>query len=189
MADDLSLIQKIKKDQDEDCLKELISRHSGIYLQIVNQTISDQSNVCKSDIIDEKDLFIYEKALKYDPNRNIKFSTYLGNEIRWKCLNIHNRAKKYEYCDVGSQEEHLVDKDYFSESSEKEVVDLIFEKAEKSEDHRVRKSIQMRYKDGFRNKLTPWEKIANKLKLSIQGCINIHNRFIKEIKKEVNYDQ
>lgn len=188
MADDLSLIQKIKEDQDEECLKELISRHSGIYLQIVNQTISDQSNVCKTDIMDEKDLFIYEKALKYDPNRNIKFSTYLGNEIRWKCLNIHNKAKKYEYCDVGSQEEHLIDKDYLLEFSKLEIINLIFDKAEKSEDARVRKIIQMRYKDGVRNKLTPWKKIAKKLKLSIQGCINIHEKFIKEIKKEFKHD-
>lgn len=189
MADDLSLIQKIKEDQDEDCLKELISRHSGIYLQIVNQTISDQSNVCKTDIMDEKDLFIYEKALKYDPNRNIKFSTYLGNEIRWKCLNIHNKAKKYEYCDVGSQEEHLLDRDYLLEFANSEIINLIFERAEKNEDPRVRKIIHMRYKDGVRNKLTPWKKIAKKMNLSIQGCINIHKKFIKEIKKEFKYDQ
>ena len=46
----------------------------------------------------------------------------------------------------------------------------------------------MRYKDGVRNKLTPWKKIAKKLKLSIQGCINIHEKFIKEIKKEFKHD-
>lgn len=186
MADDLSLIQEIKNSNDESCLKELIAKHSGIYLQIVNQTISDQSNINKNDIIDDKDLFIYEKALNFDPNRNIKFSTYLGNEIKWKCLNIHNKAKKYEYCDVGAQSEHLIDKDYVQEMLDNEAVFLIYDKAEKYPDERVRKIIQMRYRDCKKNKLTPWKRIAKKLKLSIQGCINIHNRFIKEVKRELN---
>ena len=34
-------------------------------------------------------------------------------------------------------------------------------------------------------KLTPWKKIAKKLDLSIQGCINIHNKHLTEIKKYV----
>jgi DNA-directed RNA polymerase specialized sigma subunit len=186
MSDDLSLIEQIKVSNNESCLKELIAKHSGIYLQIVNQTISDKSNVNKNDIFDDKDLFIYEKALKFDPNRNIKFSTYLGNEIKWKCLNIHNKAKKYEYCDVGDQSEHLVDKDYTKEYLDRESISLIYEKADKFPDSRVRKIIQMRYRDCDKNKLTPWKKIAKKLKLSIQGCINIHNRFIKEVKYELN---
>lgn len=188
MADDLSLIQKIKTEQDESCLKELIARHSGIYLQMVNQTISDQSNVNKNDIMDEKDWFIYEKALKYDPNRNIKFSTYLGNEIRWKCLNIHNKAKKYEYSDIGDHSENLVEKNQLEEYCKQEIINRIFEIAEQNPDWRVRKIVQMRYKGGKRNKLMPWKKIAKKLQLSIQGCINIHERFIKDVRKNLNYD-
>lgn len=188
MADDLSLIKEIKKSNDENCIKELIAKHSGIYSQIVNETISDQSNINKNDIMDDKNLFIYQKALKFDPSRNMKFSTYLGLEIKWKCLNMHNKAKNYEYCDVGNETEHLVDKDYIKEYIDFETVNLIYEMAEKNPDHRVRKIIQMRYKDCKSNKLTPWKKIAKKLKLSIQGTINIHNRFIKEIKSELkNY--
>jgi hypothetical protein len=41
----------------------------------------------------------------------------------------------------------------------------------------------MRYAD--KKKLTPWKKIAKKLDLSIQGCINIHNNFLNKIKKYV----
>lgn len=186
MADDLSLIEKIKTNNNENCLKELIAKHSGIYLQIVNQTISDKSNINKYDIMDEKDLFIYQKALNFDPNRKMKFSTYLGNEIRWKCLNIHNKAKKYEYCDINDQSEYLFDKDYIKEYVDHESISLIYEIAEKNIDQRVRKIIQMRYRDCKKNKLTPWKEIAKNLNLSIQGCINIHNRFIKEIKNELN---
>jgi hypothetical protein len=41
----------------------------------------------------------------------------------------------------------------------------------------------MRYFES--KKLTPWKKIAKKLDLSIQGCINIHNKHLTEIKKYV----
>ena len=52
-----------------------------------------------------------------------------------------------------------------------------------SKDERVKKIFKMRYKNGTR--LTPWKKIAKKLDLSIQGCINIHNKHLTEIKKYV----
>ena len=41
----------------------------------------------------------------------------------------------------------------------------------------------MRYSGN--RKLTPWKKIAKKLDLSIQGCINIHNNYLEEIKNYV----
>ena len=53
----------------------------------------------------------------------------------------------------------------------------------KIKDDRVRKIFKMRYCSD--KKLTPWKKIAKKLDLSIQGCINIHNKHLTEIKKYV----
>jgi len=54
---------------------------------------------------------------------------------------------------------------------------------EESKDERVKKIFKMRYKSGTR--LTPWKKIAKNLGLSIQGCINIHNKHLQEIKRYV----
>ena len=42
----------------------------------------------------------------------------------------------------------------------------------------------MRY-DSDNNKLIPWKAISSKMNLSIQGCINIHNKFINKHKKEL----
>jgi hypothetical protein len=42
----------------------------------------------------------------------------------------------------------------------------------------------MRYGSDY-NKLIPWKNIAKKLRMSIQGCINIHNKFIEQTKKEL----
>ena len=59
----------------------------------------------------------------------------------------------------------------------------VFKIINNSQDPRVQKIFKMRYQDG--KKLTPWKKIAKKLDLSIQGCINIHNKHLTEIKKYV----
>ena len=41
---DLTLIHKIKEENDEDSLLELINRHSGIYHTMVNQFMSHPQN-------------------------------------------------------------------------------------------------------------------------------------------------
>ena len=64
---------------------------------------------------------------------------------------------------------------------------FMFEKCLKNEkDERVKKIVDMRYGMG-NNRLTPWRVIAEELEMSIQGCINVHNRFINKVKKEGNY--
>ena len=63
----------------------------------------------------------------------------------------------------------------------------VFEKClEEEKDERVKKIVDMRYGAG-NNKLTPWRHIAEELNMSIQGCINVHNKFINKVKKEGNY--
>ena len=57
--------------------------------------------------------------------------------------------------------------------------------AKKDPDLRVRKIFELRYLIGEDNKVMPWKKIAKKLDLSIQGCINIHNSFITKIKNKI----
>jgi len=55
----------------------------------------------------------------------------------------------------------------------------------KESDERVKKIIDIRY-NSDNIKLIPWRVIADELKLSIQGCINIHDRFIAKVQKELN---
>ena len=97
MDPDICLIERIKNERDSDSLQMLIDRHSGIYLDTVNKIISNTCGfVDKGEIINDKDYSIYSAALKYEPSRNTKFSTYLANETRWRCLNIYNKNKKFQ---------------------------------------------------------------------------------------------
>ena len=58
----------------------------------------------------------------------------------------------------------------------------------KDPDSRIAKIFSMRYLEGDNNKVMPWKNIGDNLELSIQGCINIHDKAINKIKKELSKD-
>jgi RNA polymerase sigma factor (sigma-70 family) len=187
MDSDISLIENIKQNNDSESLKELINRHSGIYVDIVNKTVSDSCEFMdKQQILSDKDYSIYSAALKFKVDKNTKFSTYLANETRWRCLNMFNKNKKMieEPLD-DSIKEKSSSEDFLSDLQQKEIVLKILHLAENNPDKRVKKILDMRYCFGY-NKAHSWKEISEHLNMSIQGCIDIHNKFIQKIKKEIN---
>jgi RNA polymerase sigma factor (sigma-70 family) len=188
MESDLSLIEKVKNNSDVDSLQLLIERHSGIYLNMINSVIPNSCDFLdKDDLIEDKNFSIYKAIMNYDESKNTKFSTYLGNETRWKCLNLFNRGTKYKYLDINdfNDDQNLSNDTVVQDISSKEMLDKVFNLADTHEDQRVKKIINLRYKVGNKNKTMPWKDISEKVNVSIQGCINIHDRFIEEIKKEL----
>ncbi len=193
---DTALIEGIKNTQEPtECLTELIARHSGIYMTMVhNYTPSVKSSgpSYKAELIQDKNYYIYQAALKYDDSKQAKFSTYLGNETRWMCLNLWNKNKNKKLKEIGL--DVLVKRDPHSEDKEQEILsnqeilDKIMDIAESLGDKRIVKIFKMRYTDSTGNKVTPWKTISQKLNLSIQGCINIHNKALNNIKKELQKD-
>jgi hypothetical protein len=94
---DVKLTENLKNNvEPEASLRELVDRHSGIFLDIINNYVPNNSPTChKQDIIDELEYYVYNAGLKYDQTRGAKFSTFLGNEAKWLCLNQHHKNKKY----------------------------------------------------------------------------------------------
>lgn len=173
----------------EESLNELVQRHSGIFITMVNNyspthTSGIVSN--RSDLLNDRNYYIYKAAIKYDETKNTKFSTHLGNETRWLCLNIYNKNKNskevnLDYANMGEKEKSIPEQ----EKIDLEVLSKIMGMINNNPDNRVSKIFKMRYVDGQKNSVMPWNKVCKPLKLSIQGCINIHNKAIKKIKKEL----
>ena len=151
--------------------------------------------VDRDDVIEDKDFSIYRAILSFDPTRNTKFSTYLGNDTKWKCYNMFNRAKKYaplEYAhldiDEMKQDKRFVDEAFETTLKTRETfqqIHKIYDFALEQPDKRVALIVELRYKIGQGNTTMPWKKVAEKVGISIQGCINIHNKFLKEVKKNL----
>jgi hypothetical protein len=186
---DLTLISNIQTTNDETSLLELIDRHSGIFHSMVNHFMSHpQNSLDKSQLVGERESTIYSSALNYDPTRKTKFSTHLANQTKWICLNILNKKKRTKEFFIDDENNYIEPScESFSKDIDRQEALFMFKTClEKEKDLRVKKIIDIRYERGH-NKLTPWRLIAEELKMSIQGCINIHNRFINKVKKEGNY--
>ena len=206
MKEDSELIKNLKNRINPSAsLDELHKLHTGIFFKILHQYIPDNSAPLimdiKKEITNEIKYHIYIAALDFDFDKNVKFSTYLGNRVRWMCLNKINKLKSTPEVAVSfinnlglkedSQESlhglnfnHSLSSDF----SKREYFEEIFNSIFKQKDKRVKRIFNMRYKQGRNNKLTPWKNISKKMNLSIQGCINIHNSFLKKIKHQ-KYDK
>ena len=90
---DIDLINKVKKESNSDALKELENRHTGIFNQMVKKYYKHliDFGANPDDIINDKLFVIYKSALNFNPDKNVKFSTWLGNQARYYCLNCINK--------------------------------------------------------------------------------------------------
>ena len=186
--EDLQLVDNIKKDtKTEDCLQELIGRHTGIYIDIVNKYTLNGNTTNRLDLIDEKDYNIYQAALKYEGDRGTKFPTFLGNETKWICLNKFNKRKKDPQLSIDDVRESdiLHPKKEKIKKEDLEVFSEAIKLSKTHKDKRVEKIFEMRYITGEKNKVMPWKKISEELDMSIQGCINIHNSAVEKFRIEL----
>ena len=186
---DKQLTDNLKLDIDtEESLHELVVRHSGIFLDIVTSYVPRSSpSGSRDDLINDLEFHVYNAGLKYDHTKKTKFSTFLGNEAKWACLNQYNKNKKYLITDTDESRfvyEHNLLKQEKPFVDEK-VLNRIFSIIKGHPDTRVQQIFQLRYVDPQHNKLTPWKKVSKHLNMSIQGCINIHNSALKVIRKEL----
>ena len=102
-----------------------------------------------------------------------------------KYLLAASPQSEYAFENTPSKEEEGDHNPYLNEA----LLCKIFEIIEKHPDERVRRIFKIRYVDPEFNKLTPWQKIGKELKMSIQGCINIHNSAIKIIRKTLKENE
>ena len=187
---DKDLVNKIKKHEEvTDSLGTLISRHSGIYYDIISRYVPLGSIYCnRSELFEDKELNIYNAALKFDPDRGAKFSTFLGNETKWVCLNAYNKAKKKPLISKAPEDLDFIKK--ATDSREFELGDGILLKeifllVNKHPDRRVGDIFKLRYREGDGNKVLAWKHVAPKVGLSIQGCINVHDMVIEDLKRKL----
>jgi hypothetical protein len=88
---DNELIAKIKNENSSEAVLELSARHSGIYMQIVSSY--NINPIEKQELIDQKDVNIYQYALEYDDTRGVKFCSFIGNKIKWECKSTYSKYK------------------------------------------------------------------------------------------------
>jgi len=176
---DLDLIDKVKNLNDSLALKELASRHSGLCHQIIKKYYKSiiDFGLDPEEIANDKTYVIYKSALNFDPLKNTKFSTWVGNQMRYHCLNCINKRSNTVNMDETSIKSIIEKRQLCFHNSTnfiKDKSEQIFLILNKMKDSRVIDIFKMRYFQG--KKLTPWHIIGKKMGISTQTVINLHNK-------------
>tara|TARA_R100000152_G_C6779945_1_gene212108 strand:- start:1696 stop:2298 length:603 start_codon:yes stop_codon:yes gene_type:complete len=173
---DTELIIKVKKNNCNQSLKTLIQRHSALCFDICKKYSSaiSKNGLRVEDVTEEKEFLIYKSAISFNPEKKTKFSTWLGNQVRYYCLNLMNKNNLIPTED--GQLDFFINKDVnYEPYSIEEKMDYINNIVDQIKDKRIQKIITLRYFNNP-NKKTPWNKVAEEIGVSTQTAINLHNK-------------
>ena len=191
-ASEEEILSRVKNFNCNESLKKLISSHSGICFNLIlkYKKYIQSKNCDFQDLIDQKDYFIYRAALLYDNDKNIKFSTWLGNFVKYQCLNCRrSRVDNYTVNEESSKVE--IDKkaqsDFFDSQMKKERLTVVKEALGELKDSRIREIYILRY---FNNKKMTFKKISMAMGISEPTIKKLHkkgkNILFKKIKKTLD---
>jgi RNA polymerase sigma factor (sigma-70 family) len=184
---DLDLIKNIKNNQDNESLKSLIDRHSGIFYEMIKkyQYFVSQKGHDPKDLYDDREAVIYQSALSFNEDKNVKFSTWLGNQTRYHCLNFLNKNANFFPTDNQIIQNVIEQKQENKSDNNQENCEYFLNLLKSLKDKRVYKIFKMRfYSTNKKNR--SWHVIAKKLNISTQTAINIYNKHIKFLKIKLN---
>jgi len=182
---DLQLIRRVQNKNCEDSLKILIARHSPLCYKIYKKYVPsfNVKNIDLNEIYQQKDYVIYKTIMSFKSNKKVKFSTWLGNQIRYQCLNAINKKEDIIYLEQ-SELQYLIDKNVEDKTSNLvELKEYIITLLDQLRDDRISKIFNMRY---FQNTSSQtWTKIGKKMKMSTQNAINLHNKGVQILKNKL----
>lgn len=181
MTSDLELIKAIQENYKKGCtdskpLVELVSRHTGLYANIVNQFAGYSSAINKDDLLDERLSNIWDYAKEYDESRGMKFSTYLGQRVKFTCQTILSK-QKIETSDVSNNLPEP--RDFMDAEEARDDIAEIMSHTEESKDKLFRRILKMRG-----DKMT-WAVIGEKTGYSYEWVRKVYYKRLDELKKKV----
>ncbi len=179
-----NLISDIKINNSSESLVELFSIFENMFYKISSRilgTFTFELNEfeCK------KLSILYDAAMSFDEKKNVKFSTWLFNCIKYACLNLSKNSGRKVDMDEGMLYQ-MIDRRSNSVNSKNltcaldSIKDILSEYADKN----VQKVIKLRYFSNT-NKPLNYSDIGKILNITPQTALNWHNKFIKFAKKKL----
>ncbi len=187
--EDSELIFHIKTNNDSDCLKELAKRHEGLFRNICNkyEPYIENSGEHFSDIVDSKEYIVFKAVESFNPEKGLKFSSWLGNVTRYECLNTisrkctNNIPTELDTLNVMMDQSCLSKhEEIFDQKANQSMVDNAINILNELEDKRIIKIISQRT---LEYPVKKWNDIKDEMGISRQTAINLYNKGIKLLKE------
>ena len=177
---DNQLVWRVKSRRCQKSHFVLVDRHSKLFYKISQKyfpaRLFNHGGQGAEDLIGSKESNIYECAIAFKARKKVKFSTWLGNFVRYRCLNYLNKYSRY----VSMEEENFEfilnsqSMENHQKSKDDENYDYILNLLKQIKDIRIFKVFKLRYLSG--EKKMTWGNIGKSLDISSQTAINLHNK-------------
>lgn len=177
---ELELIKEIKENNCSDSLTILTERHSALFSTIYRRfaKILNSRGINPEELLKNKITVFYDAARKFKEEKGVKFTTWLGQYVRYHCLNLLNNTNK----------------DYLTESIESHVnihlppenhdKDILFNVIENLPDPKLKQIFSLRYySNGRRRK--PWKQVSAEMGVSVQWLMKLHKKGLPLLKKKL----
>ena len=188
IVSDSYLAERIRRSNCERSLIELIGRHSGLCFKIMTRYTKSfyANNIDIAEASTDKNLIIWNSAKSFSAEKNVKFSTWLANQVKYSCLNALNKKSKDR---LVMMEDQVLENLKGTQAEDEK--DTLFEFTDnilsQLKDERIKKIFSMRYS---RNHKKPsWCVVAQRMKVSTQTAINLHNRGIQILRKKIESEK
>lgn len=178
---DLELIYAIKENNDSAAMTELATRHTGIFVNMVQRYTAypDFTNrVNIDDLKENKMQYIFDWAKLYDPSRGMKFSSYVGDRTKHLCQNLLRRSSESVQLDERvSPTNDTAAIDRIEHDSD---IAQIRHEAAGIPDSQFQRVFALRFAG---NKVRSWRTIGREMGLSHEAARKIFNKHVTQMKK------
>ena len=178
---DQELIDKIKSTKDSSALTELANRHTGLYMSVINHYSGySRSNIDFDDLREDQYLHIYNWLMKYDPSKNMKFSTYVGENTKFMCMNLLRSINRKPIFETEDALLNIKSQDTTSLNCDLTDADNLIDDAESS---KFKKIVKLRLEG------KTWKEVGKKVSLSHEAARKKYLKNINKIQKYVKWSE
>lgn len=178
---DTQLVRKVQQFQDNDSLMELANKHLPLCISVYQKYLPAMMSLGLSveDIQADRLKIVWDACKSYNEAKNTKFSSWLGNHIRFQCLREMNKKNKSpKLVHIEDSQNLLKDK---STKSSPEYLDYIVDILNTLSDKRIKKIFELKYSEKELN----FAQIGAVLNLSSFRVNQLHNIGIERIKNKL----
>ena len=186
-VEDLELVREVKEKKSEDALLELIERHSGLFYKTISKNLPFSKNSWNIDeLVERKEHLFYEAIETFDPDRNIKFHTWLANKTKYLCLSQRSKLREEpDFCEFDEGFGKETDLSPDSYLSKKEEVERILFLSSKRFTPTALEIFEKKYLGGEKRAGLSFSEIAEEMEISPQAVQASHAKTLKVIKKVI----
>lgn len=179
---DIELINQVKDNSDNSALIELINRHTGIYISIVQNFSFRFPKIQLEEIKDDRIYNIYEWIRDYKEDKGTKLSTYIGERTKYMCLDILNQTP--DKVEITDENEPTSCDSVTSNAENDDLVEEAEMKATLAKDDRFVQIFKMRHPVIGRRKT--WRQIGKSFDISHERARQIYKENINPVQKHLN---